>query len=183
VAASAAALAAIASWFTASTNVRAFRRANRPLLVAQVLSVESTQLHVDVHNAGGGIALGCSCVLAAGDAKAAAFLRGGALKAGENVRIRTTITPPGHDATVEVMVGCRDATGRAWAWGPGGLRRERVGRYGRRRRDDPSVSLADVFRARHPHIDLKSLRGHSSDVLTQEQVDKLDDERLRPDVE
>jgi hypothetical protein len=60
VAASSAALAAGEGWFTASINARNFRRSIEPVLVAQALSVDGSQVHLDVHNAGGGLALTCA---------------------------------------------------------------------------------------------------------------------------
>jgi hypothetical protein len=174
VAAAAAAFAAAAAWRTAVINGRNLRRSIEPTLVAQPLAVGS-QVHCDVHNVGGGIAVGCVYMLVAGDSLAQGYLHHGTLQPGSHLRVRSTL-PAGPTPTG--MVACRDSAGNVLAWRLGGLGRKKLGRVSTLADE---LTVAEIFARMVDDVVLDDLYPVPSEVLTNEELNATrDDPIFRP---
>src|SRR4051794_5941750 len=170
-AAVAAAGAAGAAWFTAATNARTFCRSIQPTLVGQPIAVVDagqSQVHMDVHNAGGGIAFTCAYILVASGDVARGHLAHGTLGSGDYARVRTTIQPPERHREVRGVVACRDAAGTVWAWRLGGADRKNLGRT--QELDDPLPTMEVIFGAFYPGVRLETLHPVPSDVLSSQSM-------------
>jgi hypothetical protein len=180
VAAAAAAVAAFAAWRSTAISARTLQRSMEPLLVAQPLVVRQQQIHLEVHNGGGGIALTSAFIVVTDTEKAAGYLGLGTLKPGEHVRVRTTLRPPPHSINVRGIVVCRDAAGAVWAWQMGGVDRREIARLVDISGEEPRGDT--IFAQYFPEIDLGQLHPVACDVLTPAELEKArseSTERLR----
>lgn len=170
VAAAAAAVAAIAAWRSTTISARTLQRSMEPFLIAQPLLVLNQQVHFEVHNGGGGLALTCAFIFVTDTERASGYLGLGTLKAGEHVRVRTTIQPPHASSTVRGIVACRDATGAVWAWSVGGVDRRQIAQLVEVTGDEPRAET--IFAAYYPDIDLARLVPARCDVLTPAELER-----------
>jgi hypothetical protein len=126
-AATAAAVAATASWASVRQAARIWRSSLLPFLHGQPLSVPVTmvgsELHLSVHNGGGGLAKGVGFVLASGRKYATGHLGDGFLKPGAGGMVKTELEPPEVGTTAIGLLNCRDLAENSWAWSLQGERK------------------------------------------------------------
>jgi hypothetical protein len=152
----AAAIAALAASRSAWLNNRTARATTRPELTGQPLEFLGREVHVDVLNAGQGVASGCSFVILTQDHRhfVAGHLGTGTLKAGEGRTIRTTLPLIGP-LTIGVLVA-RDIEGNCWAWNFGGQPKKRLYRGGKSR----LMSEDDMLHAFYPRLSIHDMTRH-----------------------
>lgn len=142
--------AAIASWRTALTTARSYRRSLMPRLDVQFLLPEGEHLTVVIRNLGCGVAKAPCIALVVGDAAMFRYLGLGLMAPGTGFML-TTDQPVASDRCMAV-VGCRDVDDVFHAWSSDWERRTLRSRW--LRRPLRTVDWEEVFASFYPGVGL-----------------------------